>query len=266
MSSISGSSQSERHSLISELVLKHTTVNIQELAEMFQVSAMTIHRDLDELEQQGILRKVRGGATAQPTYLFESHLTYRMGASQEAKDAIATAALAYVEPGEAIILDDSTTILALAKKLADISHLTVITNFFSNIELLRANRQINLICLGGNYLFRYNASVGDLCEAMIKSVRANTVFMSSSAVSEGNTFHQEETIVRVKRAMIESAARRILMVDHTKLGKQALRQLVPLTVFDLVIVDSLSDPVEVDKIRELGVAVEVAPIQKQGKA
>jgi len=75
MSSFIGSTQSERQNLITELVLKNTSVSIQELAEMFQVSAMTIHRDLDELEQQGILRKVRGGATAQRTYLIESHLT-----------------------------------------------------------------------------------------------------------------------------------------------------------------------------------------------
>ncbi len=263
MNAFSGSSQSERQNLITELVLKNTSVSIQELAEMFQVSAMTIHRDLDELEQQGILRKVRGGATAQRTYLFESHLNYRMNACQSEKEAIAMAALAHVEPGEAVILDDSTTTLALAKKLVNISHLTVITNFFSSIEVLRGLSQINLIWLGGDFLYRYNAVVGDLCEAMIRSVRANTLFMSSSAVSEGYTFHQEEVIVRVKRAMIESASRRILMVDHTKLGKQALRQMVPLTAFDLVIVDSLSDPEEVEKIRDLGVPVEVVPIGKK---
>ena len=262
MNSFSGSTQTERHNLIAELVLKHTTVSIHELAELFQVSAMTIHRDLDELEQQGILRKVRGGATARPTYLFESHLTYRMNACQAEKEAIAQAALAYVEPGEAIILDNSTTILALTRRLVDISHLTVITNFFSNIEVLRGLRQINLICLGGDYLYRYNAVVGDLCEAMINGLRANTLFMSTSAVCDGDTFHQDEMIVRVKRAMIKSASRRILLVDHGKLGKQALRQLAPLTVFDLVIVDAGADPEEIDKIRDLGVAVEVAPVVK----
>jgi len=266
MNSFSGSTQAERHNLIAELVLKHTTVNIQELAEMFQVSAMTIHRDLDELEQQGVLRKVRGGATAQPTYLFESHLSYRMHSCQAEKEAIAQAALAYVEPGEAILLDDSTTILSFARRLVDISHLTVITNFFSNIEVLRGLRQINLICLGGDYMFRYNAVVGDLCESMIKGLRANTLFMSTSAVCDGDAFHQDEMIVRVKRAMIESASRRILMVDHAKLGKQALRQLVPLTVFDLVIVDSLSDPEEVEKIRDLGVKVQVVPVVKKEKS
>lgn len=260
MQSSNGSSQAGRLNQITELVLRNASVNIQDLVEMFQVSKMTIHRDLDELEQQGVLRKVRGGATAQPTYLFESHLYYRINTSKKEKEAIATAALAHVEPGEAVMLDDSTTILALAKKLVDISHLTVITNFYTTVDVLRSCRQINLISLGGDYLLRYNAVVGDLCEQMISSLRVNTLFMSSSAVDDVFLFHQEEVIVRVKRAMINSASRRILLLDHGKLGKQALRKVAPITDFDLVIVDSGADPAELDALREHDVPVEIAPL------
>lgn len=260
MRSSNDNSQAGRLNQIAELVLRNASVSIQDLVDMFQVSKMTIHRDLDELEQQGILRKVRGGATAQPTYLFESHLNYRINTSKREKEAIATAAYAHVEPGEAVMLDDSTTILALARKLVDISHLTVITNFLTTVDVLRTCRQINLISLGGDYLFRYNAVVGDLCEQMISSLRVNTLFMSSSAVAEGYVFHQEEVIVRVKRAMIKSASHRILLVDHGKLGKQALREVAPITDFDLVIVDSGVDPTQLDAIREHGVPVEIAPL------
>ena len=260
MGSGNGNSQAVRLNQIAELVLRNASVNIQDLVEMFQVSKMTIHRDLDELEQQGILHKERGRATAQPTYLFESHLNYRINASKKEKEAIGTAAFAHVEPGDAVMLDDSTTILALARKLVDISHLTVITNFLTTVEIMRSCRQINLISLGGDYLFRYNAVAGDLCEQMINGLRVNTLFMSSSAVSDGYLFHQEEVIVRVKRAMIKSASRRILLVDHTKLGKQALREVAPITDFNLVIVDSGADPAEINAIREHGVPVEVAPL------
>lgn len=256
--------QAERQNRIAELVLRHTTVNIQALVEMFHVSAMTIHRDLDDLEQQGILRKVRGGATAQPTYLFESHLNYRLNSHLAEKQAIAAAALAHIEPGDAVMLDDSTTVLALAQKLLDTPHLTVITNFLSIVELLRPYRQFNLICLGGDYLFRHNSVAGDLCEQMIGYLRANTLFISFSAVDGGHAFHQEESIVRIKRAMVKSAARRILLVDHSKLGKQALREAVPLTDFDLVIVDAKADPEKVRSIRDLGVPVEIAPLDRQG--
>ena len=253
-------SQTERLSQIAELVLRNASVNIQDLVDMFQVSKMTIHRDLDELEQQGILHKVRGGATAQPTYLFESHLNYRINAAKKEKEAIAVAAFAYVEPGDAIMLDDSTTTLALVKKLVNISHLTVITNFLTTVDILRPHRHIHLISLGGDYLFRYNAVVGDLCEQMISSLRVNTLFMSSSAVHDGHCFHQEEAIVRVKRAMIKSASRRILLLDHGKLGKQALREVAPITDFDLVIIDSGVPAEKLNAIREHNVPVEIATV------
>jgi DeoR/GlpR family transcriptional regulator of sugar metabolism len=253
--------QAGRQNRIAEMVLRNTAVSIQDLVEMFHVSAMTIHRDLDELEQQGILRKVRGGATAQPTYLFESHLNYRLNSQIEEKQAIAAAALAHIEPGEAVMLDDSTTVLALARRLVEIPHLTVITNFLSIVEILRPYRQINLISLGGDYQFRHNSVAGALCEQMISCLRVNTLFMSFSAVGGGYAFHQEEPIVRVKRAMVKSALRRILLVDHTKLGKQALREAVPLTDFDLVIVDSQAEPDKIESIREMGIPVEIVPLQ-----
>ncbi len=264
MASLQNNAQTERQNRIAELVLRNSSVSIQDLAEQFKVSAMTIHRDLDDLEAQGILRKVRGGATAQPTYLFESHLNYRLNSHLEEKQAIAAAAFNHIEPGQAVMLDDSTTVLTLAHRLVSISHLTVITNFLSIVELLRPYRQINLISLGGDYLYRHNSVAGGLCEQMIGCLRVNTLFMSFSAVDGGHAFHQEEPIVRIKRAMVRSAARRILLVDHTKLGKQALREAVPLTDFDLVIVDSGADPEKIRSIQELGVPVEIAPLGQRG--
>ncbi len=253
-------SQTERLSQIAELVLRNTTVSIQDLVEMFQVSKMTVHRDLDELEQQGILHKVRGGATAQPSFLFESHLNYRINAAKKEKEAIAAAAIAHVEPGEAVMMDDSTTTLPLVRRLVTISHLTMITNFLTTIDILRPYRQIHLIGLGGDYLYRYNAFVGDLCEQMISSLRVNTLFLSTSAFDNGSLFHQDETIVRVKRAMIKSASRRILLIDHTKLGKQALRQVAPVSDLDLIIIDSGVDSTQLKILREHNVPIEIAQV------
>lgn len=102
-------------------MLSAGSVTAGELAERFGVSLMTIHRDLDELERQGIVRKYRGGVTAQPSGVFESNVAYRMKSMQAAKDAIAAKAAALVEPGMAVMLDDSTTTLALARRLTGIT-------------------------------------------------------------------------------------------------------------------------------------------------
>jgi len=126
--------RTKRQEKIAEYLLQNSSVYVQELAKIFNVSSMTIHRDLDELEKQGILRKVRGGATAQPSSLFESDFRYRLDFARNAKLAIARFAIRYIEPGQAIMMDDSTTTLTLAELVKDIQPLTVITNSFPIIQ------------------------------------------------------------------------------------------------------------------------------------
>src|SRR5581483_5776733 len=118
----------------------------------------------DELEAQGILRKVRGGATAQPSSLFESDARYRLTLAVREKEAIAQRALTYIEPGQAVLLDDSTTVLALVRLLPQVTPLTVITYGLAATRELTQVRGVHLISPGGEYLPKYDAFVGLLCE------------------------------------------------------------------------------------------------------
>jgi DeoR/GlpR family transcriptional regulator of sugar metabolism len=229
---------SRRQKWITEYILEQGSLEVDELSEQFKVSRMTIHRDLDELERQGVLRKSRGGATVHPSYLFESDIRYRLTAATNEKDAIAIHALTLVEPGQVILLDDSTTTIALAHLLKDVKPLTVITNCLRIMEIMREENDIRLISLGGEYLPRFDAFTGLICEKAIKSLRANLLFMSVSAVSRCVAYHQEQEIVKVKQAMMNSSARKVLLVDHTKFGKVALHHLSPLEDFNLVLIDS----------------------------
>src|SRR5690606_36963112 len=125
-----------RRDAIAEIVLAHDFASARELATRFAVSLMTVHRDLDELEQRGVLRKTRGGATPQPSSLFESNVRYRLTSAPAEKDALARFALTLIEPGQAVLLDDATTTLALARRLPGIAPLTVITNYLATMQLL----------------------------------------------------------------------------------------------------------------------------------
>ncbi|MFJ9612351.1 DeoR/GlpR family DNA-binding transcription regulator [Streptomyces noursei] len=104
-------SPKDRRKRISDRVLAEGQVTIEELVQELGVSQMTVHRDLDTLEHQGWLRKVRGGATAAPSALFESTARWRGNEQVAAKEAICEAALALAEPGQAVIIDDSSTAL-----------------------------------------------------------------------------------------------------------------------------------------------------------
>ena len=247
-----------RQGQIADYVLEHGSAKVKDLAELFGVSLITIHRDLDELERQGVLKKLRGYVTAQPSSLFDSNVRYRLSVAMAEKEGIARFALTHVEPGQSVILDESTTALMLAKLLPNKTPLTVITNFVLILNELSEVRGIDLVSLGGKYFPFLAAFGGEVCQASLAAVRADILFMSTSAVSECVALHQDERTMRGKRAMMASANRRFLLVDHTKFGKVAFHKLAPLGDFDLVVVDSGIDEAHLDKLRECSVHVEVA--------
>jgi DeoR/GlpR family transcriptional regulator of sugar metabolism len=247
----------QRQERIAELVLKQPFIAAKDLAERFDVSLMTIHRDLDELEAHGVLRKVRGGATPQASSLFESNVRYRLTVASEEKQALARAALLQIEPGQAVLIDESTTGLALARLIPARVPLTVITNSLSVMQELRSVRDIKLIVLGGDYWPRHEAFCGLACEAAVSALRADVLFMSSTAISGGVAYQPDQDMAIAKRAMIAAAARRVLLVDHSKFGRVALHRLAPLTAFDLVMTDDGIDDAGLHQLREAQVAFEV---------
>lgn len=254
-----GLSPTARRERIAAIVLGSDVAAARDLAARFDVSLMTVHRDLDELERQGVLRKTRGGASPQPSSLFESNVRYRLAVARAEKEALAKYALQLIEPGQAVLLDDATTTLALARLLPEIAPLTVITNYLASIHLLHDAPGIRLIALGGEYFSSHDSFTGIICEDAIGSLRADLFFMSTSAVSHGSAYHQEQEIVAVKRAMLRAATRSVLLVDHGKLGKTALHQLAPLSAFDLIVVDDGVDAVGIAMLEEAKAAYAIAP-------
>lgn len=258
------SRQAARQQAITEAVMAEGAVRIEHLAERFDISVMTVHRDLDELESRGLLRKTRGLATAMSTSLVESSDVYRSNRQTGEKEALALAALEFVEPGQAVMLDDSTTTFHLVPHLRSRRPLTVITNTLTIMDQLRAASGITLLGLGGQYFNWCSAFMGGITTAAIEALRADLFIMSTAAITDDVAFHQALETNDLKRAMFESSSRRILVVDHTKFEKRALHALMPLTAFDAVIVDSATDRRDVARLRDKGVEVIVAPAQRQG--
>jgi DeoR/GlpR family transcriptional regulator of sugar metabolism len=248
----------QRRAAILEMVMAAGSVKIEDFPDAFGVSLMTVHRDLDTLVTQGLIRKTRGVATAMPSTLSEASAEYRARQNVAAKRTVADAALQMIEPGQSVILDDSTTGLHLVGQLASRQPLTVITNFQSALDQLLNQPGLNVIALGGQYYPWCRAYMGSLTLDALRSIRADVFIMSTSAVTDGICFHQHHDTVLVKRAMFESARTRIAFLDHSKFERRALHALGPLSDFDTVIVDSGTSEDHVRSLRLDGVNVVVA--------
>lgn len=249
-----------RQAEMADTVVQHGSVSAAELAKAFHVSLMTVHRDLDELERRGVVRKHRGGASAQPSSVFESSVAYRKAVAQQEKQALAEYARQLLEPGMAVMLDDSTTVLEVVGLLPDVGPLTVATNFLEAIARLSRMERIRLLALGGEYHPTHDSFLGVPCIEAVEALRTDLLLTSTSAISATHAFHQEQEIVLVKRAMMRSARRSVLLVDHGKLQRSALHRLAPLSEFDLVVTDERTPEEDVRALREQGARVETAPV------
>jgi DeoR/GlpR family transcriptional regulator of sugar metabolism len=221
-----------------------------ELSTMTGVSLMTVHRDIDDLVTRGLLRKFHGGVSAQPSTVFESSSDFRLHTHTREKEALAADALRFVTPGMSVMIDDSTTALALARLFVDIGPLTVVSNYRQVQEALREVPDIRLIGLGGEYSRTHDSYLGLPCQEMVSSFSVDIVFLSTSAMNAHMTFHQEQEIVLVKRAMLATATTKVLMMDASKVGRAALHRFAPVSDFDHVLLAGDLDPELIDAMRE----------------
>jgi len=239
------------------------SVRIEDLTDQFGVSTMTIHRDLDHLRDQGVLRKVRSGAEARPSVSFEHDVRYREQLNIPQKDAIAAAALAWVDERvsiQAIALDDSTTTLRLLPLLRPRLPLTVVTNFLPAINAFAAEPTARLTTLGGEYNREFGSFEGAAVVSALAELHYDVVFMSGPAVAGGTCFHPSRATADVKAAFMGSAEMRVLMVDSTKFRRRALHRIAPLRDFDVVVTDDRLHPDELAELRAGGAEVVVAPV------
>ena len=217
----------DRQLTIMDLLVAEGEVDLDVLSDHFQVSHMTIHRDLDDLESQGLLRKIRGDATIRSGTQFESDFRFRERQDGPAKTAMAETALRLVEPGMSVMINDGSMAATLGKLLVTKRPLTIISNNAAVIEALKTEAGMTLIALGGVYPAKFKVYLGKITEDSLAGLRADISFISSPAVSGLEVFHMDESVVRARQSMISQSAMRVLLVNHTRFGYAALHRLAP---------------------------------------
>lgn len=227
----------ERRQAIIDILIESRAVDLEDLAQRFAVSKMTIHRDLDDLELAGVLRKVRGGATIDAGTQFESDFRFRELQEADVKRAIAEAAAELVEPGMTVMINDGSMASVLGDVLARKKPMTIITNNAAILERNKGENSLTLMGLGGVYSTKFNAYFGIVTEEALSRLRADIAFISAPAVSGRVAYHMDETVVRTKRAMMASSRQSCLLINSRRFGHTALHVLAALTEFGTVISD-----------------------------
>lgn len=249
----------DRQQAIMDILVAEHRADLDALADRFSVSRMTIHRDLDELESAGLLRKIRGGATIESGTRFESDFRFRERQGGAAKTAIAAAALGLIEPGMTVTINDGSMAAVLGRMMVACRPLTVITNNHAVIEALKSEPGITLIALGGVYSAKFNAFLGKVCEDSLAGLRADIAFISTPAIAGREVFHMDDTVVRAKRAMMAGSGCRCLIVNHLRFGHTALHRLADLSEFDHIITDARPAADAMAALDRAGLTLTIAP-------
>ncbi|WP_283136680.1 DeoR/GlpR family DNA-binding transcription regulator [Rhizohabitans arisaemae] len=248
----------ERLQAIVRVLQTTDSVGVTELAAEHGCSEMTIRRDLDQLAQQGILRRVRGGAVSLLLRGENPPFGVRELEAHESKKRIAASVADLVSDGEAVLLDSGTTTLEIAKRLVD-RRLTVVPTSLQSAQELSTAPRIKLVIPGGELRQGELNLAGPLTEAAIRALRFDTAIIGCCALSAEHgmtSFDLDDAAV--KQAAIASARRVIAVTDSSKFSRTAFAFVCGLDRFDLLVTDEGIPAEQRTAFEAAGVAVRIA--------
>lgn len=228
-----------RRARILELVQQHNECSIDALAGEFHVSGMTIRRDLQDMAEEGLVIRTHGGVALAPKISFEFRFLEKMHQQTAEKEEIADIAVSLIRPGETVMLDSSTTTLAIARKLVTMSNITVVTTSLPIASELFGHPGITVILLGGVLRNDSPDLTGALTEYSLELIRADVAFIGADAIDlTGHIYNTSPEIGQLLKRMAGASARVYAVADHTKIGKCALMRFANITDWFGLITDS----------------------------
>ncbi len=255
----------QRQAYILDRIRSDGGVRVADLVQELGVSDMTVRRDLELLDEQGLIEKVHGGATiVQERALFEPGFRAKSSLEQEAKEAIARAAADLVPPGSAIALSAGTTTYAVARRLLDKPELTIVTNSLPVADLLhRRGRLDQRVILTGGVRTPSDALVGPFAVAALRTVHVDRALLGVHGMDPQAGFTSPNLLeAETDRALVETGRLLVVVADHTKWGVVGMSTIVRLEQADVLITDSRLGAEAQDALaRQVGKLVVVEPGQ-----
>ena len=244
----------ERRNLILEKLQTEKKVVVSELSDLFQVSEETIRRDLDKLDKEGLAVKGYGGAVLVENNNVDMPFNVRKKKNMQGKRIIANIIKDLISDGDHIIVDPSTTAVAIVKALREKKRLTIVTNSIEVLVELTDVTGWDVISTGGTLRENYLALVGPRALDGINAFNADKVILSCKGIDviKGVTESHDET-ASVKQSMLESAKKVYLTVDSSKFDKVAFSIICPLSKIDVIVTDKKPDTKWLDTFKRLNI-------------
>ncbi|SFJ88867.1 DeoR/GlpR family DNA-binding transcription regulator [Thermoflavimicrobium dichotomicum] len=251
----------ERRRKIMEKIEEQGTVSINQLAEEFGVSAMTIRRDLDGLEKENKIVRTHGGAIARKEDPWELSHKWKDEQNAPVKEKIASVAIQMIQPGHRLILDAGSTNLRLARWMTDLKDIYVVTNDLKIALEFADVSGIKVLLTGGQLKPSVYSLDGFHAESVIENIHVDLAFIGCDAFDwEQGAMSNSLSKIKLKQTMLKSAEKRILIADASKFGKRAFSTFAPLDQFDVILTDDRIPSEFVEKCQQQGIQVICAKI------
>jgi DeoR/GlpR family transcriptional regulator of sugar metabolism len=246
---------SERRLEIYNILLEEESIDVNELAQRFSVSPMTIRRDLAIYEKQGILTTTYGGAYLNQDAIQLDALPPMQSRLDVATRKMGEAVCCQLTQGESIFLDSGLPALGVAHSLNSLK-VTVVTNSLDAANILRTFSRIKLIMAPGTYDQELNGFIGSATIAFIRQFSFNVAILGGKYIDTayGMTV-EDETDAHLKATAVECAKRNIVVAGSTNLGESAFAQAVPLRKISQIVTDSSISEEHLKAFEQRGIQV-----------
>ncbi len=249
----------KRHKKIIEKLKTDGRVNVNDLSQDFDVSPITIRRDLDQLSESGLVERIHGGALIGSKMREEALFTEKGNRFTAEKASIGKLAASLINEGDTVYLNSGSTVLEVLKSLKG-KHVRVITNNAATLSVAR-DPQVELFLSGGEYRVASCSLVGDIALNTLENIFSSCTVLGTNSISteHGLTSSvQQET--SVNRLMVEHCNGPVYVVaDSSKLERVSNFFTIPLSKITALITDHNADPLVVSYFEKAGVSVHIAP-------
>ena len=232
----------ERRNRLMEIVRRHGFVSLPDLTGELEVSASTIRRDLDYLEEAGAAKRTHGGVFYTGPSPKLPHFEQRQQAQWDKKRQIAFRAAELIQEGDTILLDGGSTTYELAQLLVSRT-IQIVTNSLPVATLFTGSANHDVILIGGYLHLRTGVCVGPYADEMLRNLSVRQAIVSVAGITERGCFNSNLLLVETEKAMMRAADEVIVLADSTKFGHQSLALMCELQEVDKLVVDhEIADP------------------------